>query len=99
MDDYLVPVPEQGLRGCPAQPVGGTGDEDACQCASFRCLVGYGVSRGVVRTITAGDAKGTGDHWHHQSRGSIAASDALPAGAGLQRTPEHQLDWVTESSG
>src|SRR4030095_8524435 len=28
--DDLVPAAEQNLGGCPTQPAGGTGDEDAC---------------------------------------------------------------------
>jgi hypothetical protein len=35
-----VPVAEQGLSGCSTQPVGGTGDEDACHVFPFRRISG-----------------------------------------------------------
>jgi hypothetical protein len=41
MDDHLVPLAEQGLGGCPTQPVGGTCDEDACHVppsAAITCI-------------------------------------------------------------
>jgi hypothetical protein len=42
MDDYLVAVLEQRLRGCPAQPVGGTGDEDARHVLPFAAPLSSG---------------------------------------------------------